>query len=1511
MRAKNSFPGIPRNNTKRDVTQDAVHESIEVLTGQRGNGDNRALLVKDLVNLDELKRKQLIKAAQGNANAGGLPINIIGGVEPPHAPANLSGTGGFTFIALMWGHPTYRGHAYAEIYRSDTDVFADAVMIATEVSDVFSESVNMGSSYYYWVRFVNDVNVKGPLHGANGLLVETEESATAILEKLEGKIGNSHLGNFLSTQVGKIAGIGSDVDQLNLDMPQLLIDVPQLMIDVPPLKQSVPLMEAAVFGEGGAVETAKKEANDAKAISETVLATNESLALNLIDASLLSDINWGNNTTQLAALNTSINGIQATIDSNFYTMAEADSAIAAAATTIQTMIEENGTALTGDIALTYYTKTTTNNAIAAADTALKAAIEDPTGTSLGATLNDDYYTSTNTDEAIAAAGLTLKAEIEDPLGTSLGADLITNHYTKAKTDEVIAQADLVLKADIENTSGNSLGATLYNGYLTSSDTNSAISAANTALKALIEDPNGASIGADLQNNYYTKTTADEATAASINALKSAIENPEGTSLGADLVNNHYTKTTADLAISEKVSALKATIEDPAGTSVGANLATNFYTKTKANEAIAAANTALKTAVEDPQGLSIGADLYNNYYTKATADTAISEAGTALKAEIENPLGTSLGADLQNNYYTKITADTAIAEAATQLKTIIEDVNGSSIGADLYNNYYTKVTANEATANANELLKAEIENPEGSSIGATLYSLYETKADNERSVAKAVYELNSTFEPALEGMIETALAGDIEAGRQRDISANFIATQKTLSDQSHALAENLQVLESQFGESNATALTLSRTVATNIQATALDLLRLASSIGSVGADLEQNYYTSANADEAISQATTTLKSTIEDPLGASLGADLINNHYTKTKADEAIAAAITILKSVIEDPTGTSLGADLVNSYYTKIAADTAIATANTTLQSLIEDIEGNSVGASLQTLSETVATNDEQWAMWGVKATVSEITASFGLLNDGVDPIFAIKGAKLAIITSQEPDVATPVFGVVGDKTVIKSALIDEAHIQTLVTDDLLSNRVVVGSKLTTPSINYDVETGTRSNNFSLDPSGNMVAKSAVLESVTIKDDSGNVMMSSTGMPWSSVTGIGKPASNATANQSDETTNAAISSAQSTAIAKAALTGENQTLYTTVGLEPDLMPIGAPNAKGFSTAIGSSHYSNYNDLIPVRRGERLHLEMWATQTGSTVRAYMGIERYDRNKRPITGNSGTVYIGLANTLLTKSWVKYTGTTVLPTSHTPYNGSDGGEVCFVRVRLLFNYATSGQAYYSAFRLYRDVDFSDISGVTKPANNATANQSDAITNNAIGEAAKTAELTRVTGAGAFAGLSKILSTNITTYIESGSIGSAQINQAYINTLFGNNASFLGTVYANKISGDLVDGDVVSVSAAATTVKTTWTTIKTVTIQRNVNYDVWLTIADLVPTMDVTSGFGALFTRLKYSTQTGKAVSITKGASNVTVYIQVKKIELYNAETPVETRISTQNAILQMFRKGSGFIV
>lgn len=638
IRKKSLFSGVPRSG-KRDPTQDAITENIEVLTGQRGNKLNKALLWRDLVNLDELRRQALVSSIkQGNSNNTGTPVVIGGGVESPHAPVNLQSVGGFTFIALTWDNPTYSGHAYAEIYRGETDSFSNSVRVSTEISNTYSDSVNMGAAYYYWVRFVNVADMVGPIQSANGLYVAAIQSAIAILNELEGMIELTHFGDFLSGEVGKIPDLAFDIDQARL-------------------------------------------------AAEEVLSSNDGLAIDVMNSALANDENWLNVNLSIAALSNTVN--------------------------------------------------------------------------------------------------------------------------------------------------------------------------------------------------------------------------------------------------------------------------------------------------------------------------------------------------QNN---------------------------ASVAFD----YYTKVAADAAIAIQNQLLEAKIINP------------------------------------------------------------------------------------------------------------------------------------------------------------------------------------------------------------------------------------DGDSLGASVQQLSYTVASNYGNFtAMWGVRTDVNEITASFGLLNDGENPIFAIKGSKFAIITSQNPDDITPVFAVVDGKTVIEKALIDEAHIKTLVTDDLFSDRLIVGAELNTPSINYNKNTGNRSQNFSIDPSGNMVAKSAVLESVTIKDSLGNVVMSSTG------------------------------------------------------------------------AI-----------------------------------------------------------------------------------------------------------------------------------PKNN-------------------------ISGLGSFAGLNKILSTNVTTYIESGAIGTAQIDQAYIAQLFGINATFSGEVFAEKITGDLVDGDTTYVSAASTAIYTSWTTIKSILVQRSDKYAVWLTIEDLHYAFNSVAGFGVIFTQLKYGGSTGKAVSIPQGASTVTVEIQVKKYENANSEVPVEVTVPGQYAALQMFRKGSGFIV
>jgi hypothetical protein len=122
----------------------------------------------------------------------------------------------------------------------------------------------------------------------------------------------------------------------------------------------------------------------------------------------------------------------------------------------------------------------------------------------------------------------------------------------------------------------------------------------------------------------------------------------------------------------------------------------------------------------------------------------------------------------------------------------------------------------------------------------------------------------------------------------------------------------------------------------------------------------------------------------------------------------------------------------------------------------------------------------------------------------------------------------------------------------------------------------------------------------------------------------------------------------------------------------------------------------ASYRTFYSDYIEVEPGEEIYGEMWvklisgSTDASNGGRFYYGVERFDKDKRPIAGNTGTTYFvsggGRPNST---SWTKYSGYTTMPTSHTPYGSSDGGGVRYVRIRILMNYSggTSKTRQFSA--------------------------------------------------------------------------------------------------------------------------------------------------------------------------------------------------------------------------------
>lgn len=160
----------------------AVAENIQTLTGQRGDGLDRAVTVRDLARLGFSTKK-----------AGNGGVSLIPGWTPPPGwggpgankptqfptkPTGFTAYGAFSFIALVWDMPKYGGHSQTEIYRNSEDNLADAVLVGTEAAAVFSDPQNTGTSgVFYWIRHVNANGVPGPFNDTKGTFAKTDPDA--------------------------------------------------------------------------------------------------------------------------------------------------------------------------------------------------------------------------------------------------------------------------------------------------------------------------------------------------------------------------------------------------------------------------------------------------------------------------------------------------------------------------------------------------------------------------------------------------------------------------------------------------------------------------------------------------------------------------------------------------------------------------------------------------------------------------------------------------------------------------------------------------------------------------------------------------------------------------------------------------------------------------------------------------------------------------------------------------------------------------------------------------------------------------------------------------------------------------------------------------------------------------------------------------------------------------------------------------------------------------------------
>lgn len=464
---------------------DSVSKNIAILTGQTKNTKDRAVLVRDLMDFGLLDARGRFTGNGGTTIIGGGGNG--GGVvnpdpETPTKPVNVRASAAFTTIMVQWDFPNYAGHEHAEIWRNTIDALGDmtdpreegeAVLVATVAGSMFMDNVQPESGYYYWVRFVNVNGLAGPVHSPSGVYAETLPDIETILNEFQEESLET-LQTFQDTFNGQIDRLDSQIADFGFEASKLAIN--QLNTDVITLTDGL-------FNH---IVTTERNYND-------WLADARSLG----DRADITD---------------------AKLEQDYYTIIDADLAIANAITSFESVVVRGEFATIANLEQNYYTFADTDSAITAKIDAFRSTYIDPNFVT-DALLTQNYYTKSDADDAIAAGIETFQAGY-----------LAENYKSNAELDVA---------------------------YYTKSSTDDAISSAITTLETETLTPNYATFSY-LSTNFYTKTTANAAIAAKVEEFKAEIIDDSGNITNAFTNKMSEVLAGPDGAIAQEIATYNVT-----------------------------------------------------------------------------------------------------------------------------------------------------------------------------------------------------------------------------------------------------------------------------------------------------------------------------------------------------------------------------------------------------------------------------------------------------------------------------------------------------------------------------------------------------------------------------------------------------------------------------------------------------------------------------------------------------------------------------------------------------------------------------------------------------------------------------------------------------------------------------------------------------------------------------------------------------------------------------------------
>lgn len=164
----------PPNNANLVEVAQRLKEITEVWQGARGDGLDRVLTVRDLLNIGlvDSDGAASVYTYSGQHVPTTIPTQATDPATPP-TPTNLFAIGGVGTIVVSWDFPSeYTRLTGFELWRSATNALGDAVLIAQPLANIYADEVDLAAANYYWVRAISDSGIS-PFNAVDGTLGET------------------------------------------------------------------------------------------------------------------------------------------------------------------------------------------------------------------------------------------------------------------------------------------------------------------------------------------------------------------------------------------------------------------------------------------------------------------------------------------------------------------------------------------------------------------------------------------------------------------------------------------------------------------------------------------------------------------------------------------------------------------------------------------------------------------------------------------------------------------------------------------------------------------------------------------------------------------------------------------------------------------------------------------------------------------------------------------------------------------------------------------------------------------------------------------------------------------------------------------------------------------------------------------------------------------------------------------------------------------------------------------